>query len=131
KIENGSLTAGRVEIWQPFIVGAGLFGKGSSYFSEISGLGAHNSFLHILSLYCWLAVIAYAIFWLFMLIKCLICYIINKTTHIHALLLLILMINYISVSMMENMSVHVSAFLAMTMVAIFNKTNMLNLIETY
>src|SRR5699024_12096195 len=41
KIENGSLTAGRVEIWQPIIEGAGLFGKGSSYFSEISGLGAH------------------------------------------------------------------------------------------
>src|SRR5699024_2780151 len=66
KIENGSLTAGRVEIWQPIIEGAGLFGKGSSYFSEISGLGAHNSFLHILSLYGWLAAIAYAIFWLVM-----------------------------------------------------------------
>jgi|GEM_PF-5525907 len=131
KIENGSLTAGRVEIWQPIIEGAGLFGKGSSYFSEISGLGAHNSFLHILSLYGWLAAIAYAIFWLVMLIKSLIYYITHKTTHIHALLPLVLMINYISVSMMENMTVHVSAFLAMTMVAIFNKTNMLNLKETY
>src|SRR5699024_10298816 len=52
-IESVSLTAGRVEIWQPIIEGAGLFGKGSGYFSEISGLAAHNSFLHILSLYGW------------------------------------------------------------------------------
>src|SRR5699024_12475123 len=127
KIENGSLTAGRVEIWQPIIEGAGLFGKGSSYFSEISGLGAHNSFLHILSLYGWLAAIAYAIFWLVMLIKRLIYYITHKPTHLHGSLLLVLMSNYISGSMMENMSVHVSAFLAMTMVASFNTPDMLNL----
>src|SRR5690625_4139314 len=86
KIENGSLTAGRVEIWQPIIEGAGLFGKGSSYFSEISGLGAHNSFLHILSLYGWLAAIAYALFWLFVVVKRLMYYSTHKTPHLHALL---------------------------------------------
>jgi len=130
KIESGSLTAGRVEIWQPIIEGAGLFGKGSGYFSEISGLGAHNSFLHILSLYGWFAAIAYACFWLFMLVTSLIYYMTHKLTHVHALLPLILVVNYISISMMENMTVHVSAFLAMTMVAIFNRTNMINLKET-
>src|SRR5690625_1090430 len=130
KIENGSLTAGRVEIWQPIIEGAGLFGKGSGYFSEISGLGAHNSFLHILSLYGWFAAIAYTGFWLFMLVTSLIYYITHKLTHVYALLPLILVINYISISMIENMTVHVSAFLAMTMVVIFNRTNMINLKET-
>src|SRR5690625_1036526 len=91
KIESGSLTAGRVEIWQPIIEGAGLFGKGSGYFSEISGLGAHNSFLHILSLYGWLAAIAYVIFWLVMFVNSLIYYIIHIIKHIHALLTLIVM----------------------------------------
>src|SRR5699024_12754609 len=83
KIEHGSLTAGRVEIWQPIIEGAGLFGKGSGYFSAISGLGAHNSFLHILSLYGWFAAIAYACFWLFMLVTSLIYYMTHKLTHVH------------------------------------------------
>src|SRR5699024_10679627 len=120
-IESDSLTAGRVPIWTTIIDNAGLFGKGSGYFSEISGLGAHNSFLHILSLYVWLAAIAYTLFWLVMLIKSIYYYLTEKLTNTYALLPFIVIINYLSVSMMENMTVHVSAFLAFSMIAIFNK----------
>src|SRR5699024_6085453 len=117
KIEAGSLTAGRAAIWKPIIEDAGLFGKGGGYFSKISGLGAHNSFLHVLSFYGWFAAVVYAVFWLAMLIKSIHHYLTTKLTHTYAILPFILIVNYISISMMENMTIHVSAFLAISMIA--------------
>lgn len=122
KIENGSITAGRISIWIPIIESTGLFGKGPGYFKEISGLSAHNSFMHMLSIYGWFAAIAYVVFWLFMLFRSVHYYLTEKLNNTYALLPLILVVNYISLSMMENMSIHVSAFLAMSMVAIFSKS---------
>src|SRR5699024_11818441 len=104
---SGSLTAGRVPIWTTIIDNAGLFGKGSGYFSEISGHGAHNSFLHILSYYGWLAAITYTFFWLVMLIKSIHYYLTGNLINTYALLPVVVIINYLSVSMMENMNVYV------------------------
>lgn len=121
KVDSGSMTSGRMPIWTEIINHAGLFGKGTGYFKEISGLGAHNSFLHIVSLYGWVAAVFYMIFWLAMLIKSVHYYLTEKLANTYALLPLILVINFISLSMMENMSMHVSAFIALSMVAIFSQ----------
>lgn len=120
KLGNNGITDGRMRIWTVIVKDAGMFGKGVNHFREISGLGAHNSFFHIVSFYGWLAAFFYLGFWILALVKSIKYYLAERFTNAYALLPLIILMNFLLLSIMENMSNHVSVFLAMAMIGIMS-----------
>src|SRR5690606_7287271 len=64
KFDNKSadLLDGRGSVWKQTLSDASLFGNGESYFIDNVGLGAHNTFIHILGVYGWVPMIIFCLF---------------------------------------------------------------------
>lgn len=120
KIENTDITDGRVELWLSIIKDINLFGE-VKYFEDHIYPHAHNSFLEIMILNGLFAGIAYIIFWITIFIKSIQHYLTEKITNVYAILPLVIVTNFILLSMTEIIQFHISTFLALSMVAILSK----------
>jgi len=60
--KSSNVLDGRNFIWEKTIGEAKIFGNGTSYFNDQIGLGAHNTFIHVLGVYGWLPMIMFTLF---------------------------------------------------------------------
>lgn len=59
--KSSNLLDGREIVWLKTVSDARLFGNGESYFDTQVGLGAHNTFIHILAVYGWVPLLIFII----------------------------------------------------------------------
>lgn len=69
EIKAADPTDGRLDIWLQTISDATLFGNGREYFLQMTGVGAHNTFISILGQYGWPALFSYAALWIAILYR--------------------------------------------------------------
>lgn len=103
-----NITSSRTEIWRFAFINSGITGKGSEFIKDNIGFSAHNSFLAIMMEYGWFVGFLYITFWLIALIKSLL-----YGVHKKDLIPILFITNYIFLSMMEVLTVHISSILAM------------------
>jgi len=113
--KTGNITSSRTSIWLYIINEAGLFGQGAHHLKQETGLSAHNSFLSIIIEYGWLTGLFYILFWIVAIVKSYLFFLRSDSSK-YSLLPIILISNYILLSTMEVLTVHVSAILAMFIV---------------
>lgn len=106
--KSDDITSARTNIWGKIITNAGFTGQGSNYIKEETGLTAHNSFLAIMIEFGWIPGILYIIFWVIALVKS-----IKVSIAQRNLLTMLLIGNFLLLSMMEVLTVHSSALVAM------------------
>lgn len=114
--KTDNITSSRTDIWMYAIHESKIFGQGSNFIKTHLGLSAHNTFLAILVEYGWITCILYIMFWFIALLKSIRYYLISRNY-----IPLILIVNFILLSMMEVLTVHASAIIAMFMISFINK----------
>jgi len=92
----------RGDIWKKTFEEAGLFGKGSDYFSQQVGMGAHNTFISILGLYGWVPLILFLVI-LLALIYLSVRYILVEKNDKYKYLPLLIIMTFVILSMGEVM----------------------------
>lgn len=99
---NGDMLSNRGEIWKRTINDAGFFGKGNNYFADNISIGAHNTFIGIIGVYGWIPTILFVLF----LIMCFFYaakYSLSNINDKYKYLPLMLVINFLTLSMAEDM----------------------------
>lgn len=111
----GDITSSRTVIWNEIMKEAGFFGREAGYIKNEFNLTAHNSFFAIIIQFGWLSGGGYILFWIGALITSIrksILFNNNKS----GIISLIMISNYILLSMMEVLYIHSSAIVAMIMI---------------
>ena len=98
KSEN--VLSGRGQVWEQTLSESKILGYGEGYFNAKFGIGAHNTFIHVLGTYGWLATI---IFILLIIIAFYYCIRFAFSRHEYKYLPIIMITTFITLSMGENL----------------------------
>ena len=110
------LLDGRSVVWNETVENAGLFGGGSNFFYIETSIGAHNTFIAILGQYGWIPMIVFILIMLAGLYYSFIRFFKSESKYKYFAPLML--INFITLSMAEDMSYKLSFIVALSIIGV-------------
>lgn len=98
--KSSNVLAGRGLVWNQTLSEAKAFGLGENYFEDRFGIGSHNTFIHVLGVYGWVAAI---VFTLLIILAVYYCAKFTFSEHKYKYLPIIMMTTFVVLSMGENL----------------------------